>query len=269
MPRRARLGIPQHLLENEGLRAAGFNRKNEWPPVTGLFITLEGGEGTGKTTQARALREHLEERGLRVTVTHEPQGTELGRRLWRHIAKGGLSPEAEFFLFLAARTQHVAEVIRPALERGEVVICDRFTDSTLAYQGYGRGLDLATLERLNEVAAQGLKPDFTVLLDLPVKKGLARARDRTPSQARAKAPRPAAQPPARFRRAQSSRSVEPDSIGSETEDFHERVRRGYLALAAREPGRWLVADATLPWSDTSDYILRHLERFLPGSGGSR
>jgi dTMP kinase len=234
--------------------------------VTGLFITLEGGEGTGKTTQARALQAQLEGRGLRVTVTREPQGTELGRRLWRHIAKGGLSPHAELFLILAARAQHVTEVIRPALERGEVVICDRFTDSTLAYQGYGRGLDLATLERLNKVAAQGLKPDFTVLLDLPVKKGLARAQGRAAGLWRQKEP---AQPSVSPRpEAQPEGSVEPDSIGSETEDFHERVRRGYLALAAREPGRWLVADATLPVPETSAYIMRHLERFLPGSGAS-
>ena len=232
--------------------------------MSGLFITLEGGEGTGKTTQARALSSHLEKRGLQVTVTREPQGTELGRRLWRHIAKGGLSPEAELFLFLAARAEHLAEVIRPALERGEVVICDRFTDSTLAYQGYGRGLDLPTLGRLNEVAAQGLRPDLTILLDLPVEKGLTRARERPA--------RPAGGAPARARTAgpkPSPRATVEDSIGDEKEEFHERVRRGYLALAAREPGRWLVADAALPWTDTSDYILRHLERFLPGLGGSR
>ena len=223
----------------------------------GLFITLEGGEGTGKTTQARALQAHLEERGFRVTVTREPRGTELGRRLWRHIAKGGLSPEAELFLILAARAQHVAEVVRPALERGEVVICDRFTDSTLAYQGYGRGLDLASLQRLNEVAAQGLTPDFTVLLDLPVPQGLARARERAPSRARADAT------------GASPRAAAQDSIGGETEEFHERVRRGYLALAARERERWLIADGALPSTETSAYILRHLERFLrePGRSG--
>lgn len=237
-------------------------------PVGGLFITFEGGEGTGKTTQARALRSRLEERGLRVTVTREPLGTELGRRLWRYIARGGLSPEAELFLFLAARVQHVSEVIRPALERGDVVICDRFTDSTLAYQGCGRGLDMATLERLNEIAAQGLKPDFTILLDLPVGKGLARARERIP-------PRPASggggRRPQRAQpgRPAAGRAAAQDSIGGETEEFHERVRRGYLALAAKDPGRWLVADATLSWADTSQYILRHLERLLPAPGASR
>ncbi len=223
----------------------------------GLFITLEGGEGTGKTTQARALQAHLEGRGFRVTITREPRGTELGRRLWRHIAKGGLSPEAELFLILAARAQHVAEVIRPALERGEVVVCDRFTDSTLAYQGYGRGLDLASLQRLNEVAAQGVEPDFVILLDLPVQRGLARARERAPSRAKASAP------------GASPRAAAQDSIGGETEEFHERVRRGYLALAAREPKRWLIADGALPSTETSAYILRHLERFLrePGRSG--
>lgn len=218
---------------------------------TALLITLEGTGGTGKTTQAQALQSNLEKRGLRVTATREPQGTELGRRLWRHIAKGGLSPEAELFLFLAARAQHVTEVVRPALERGRVVICDRFTDSTLAYQGYGRGLDLAALQHLNDVAAQGLKPDFTVLFDLPVKKGLARAQGR------------AGGPGGRVKRSAQ------DSIGGETEEFHERVRRGYLALAAREPERWLIADAALPSTETSTYILRHLERFLgePGRSG--
>lgn len=230
-------------------------------PRTGLFVTLEGGEGTGKTTQAEALRSLLQERGLRVTVTREPQGTELGRRLWRHIVKGGLSPQAELFLFLAARAQHVAEVIRPALERGEVVICDRYGDSTLAYQGYGRGLDLKALQHLNDAATGGLRPDFTVLLDLPVKKGLARAEER--------------QTPVRRTRVGKAgggrRRKEPpqDSIGGEKEEFHERVRRGYLALAAGEPERWLVADATLPWEDTSQYILRHMERLLVAPGGAR
>lgn len=230
----------------------------------GLFITLEGGEGTGKTTQARALQAHLERRGYRVTLTREPRGTELGRRLWRHIAKGGLSPEAELFLILAARAQHVAEVVRPALERGEVVVCDRFTDSTLAYQGYGRGLDLTSLQRLNEVAAQGVEPDFVILLDLPVQRGLARARERparptggVPSRAKAGAA------------GASPRATAQDSIGGETEEFHERVRRGYLALAAREPERWLIADGALPSTETSGYIMRHLERFLGEPGKSR
>jgi dTMP kinase len=214
----------------------------------GLLITLEGGEGTGKTTQAQALRSHLERRGFPVTVTREPQGTELGRKLWQHIVEGGLSPQAELFLILAARAQHVNEVVRPALERGLVVISDRFTDSTLAYQGYGRGLDLAGLERLNDITTQGIRPDFTVLFDLPVREGLARA------QERASGPK-----------GRTKRPVQ-DSIGGESAEFHERVRRGYLALAAREPRRWLIADATMSPSEMSEYILGHLDRFLSASG---
>jgi dTMP kinase len=219
----------------------------------GLLITLEGGEGTGKTTQAQALGSYLKRRGFPVTVTREPQGTELGRALWQHIVDGGLSPQAELFLILAARAQHVSEVVRPALERGDVVISDRFTDSTLAYQGYGRGLDLAGLERLNDITTQGLRPDFTVLFDLPVKKGLARAEGRAGEQGKARVRRERKEPPQ-------------DSIGGESAEFHERVRRGYLALAAREPKRWLIADATMSPSEMSGYIMGHLDQFLSASG---
>ena len=204
--------------------------------VRGLFITLEGGEGAGKS----ALTERLEANGLRVVRAREPGGTPLGERL-RDIAldlsSGGdmaLDPLTETLLFIAARTELVASVIAPALETGTIVVCDRFSDSTLAYQGFGRGVDLETIERLNTDAARGLRPDVTVLLDLPVEEGLSRTG--TAGQA--------------------------DRFGREEEAFHERVRQGYRSLAAREPERWLVVDASQPPNEVSELIWRRVEPLL-------
>ena len=206
----------------------------------GLFITLEGGEGAGKSTQTAALTERLEANGLRVVRAREPGGTPLGERL-RDIAldlsSGGdmaLDPLTETLLFIAARTELVASVIAPALETGTIVVCDRFSDSTLAYQGFGRGVDLETIERLNTDAARGLRPDVTVLLDLPVEEGLSRTG--TAGQA--------------------------DRFGREEEAFHERVRQGYRSLAAREPERWLVVDASQPPNEVSELIWRRVEPLL-------
>ena len=205
-------------------------------PSRGLFITLEGGEGAGKSVQSQALARRLEERGLTVVRTREPGGTALGERL-RAIAldlSGAivtLDPLAETLLFIAARAQLVAEVIAPALERGDAVVCDRFADSTLAYQGYGRGVALETIEQLNTVATRGLRPDLTVLLDLPVETGLAR----TGAQGTA------------------------DRFGREERAFHERVRAGYRELAAREPARWLAVDASLPVAAVTEAIGTRVE----------
>jgi dTMP kinase len=185
----------------------------------GLFITFEGGDGSGKSTQARLLGERLTTAGYPVTLTQEPAGTEVGRLAWEGIARGGLEPHTELFLFLAARSDHTARVIAPALEAGGIVVCDRFADSTVAYQGYGRGLDLRLVHRLNRLATKGIRPDLIFLLDLPVEEGLMR---------------------------QGKAGHDRDAIGRETVEFHERVRRGYHALAATEPRRWAVLDALRP-----------------------
>lgn len=201
----------------------------------GLLITFEGGDGCGKTTQAHALARRLEAAGHPVTLTREPGGTEVGRLAWEGIARGGLDPYAELFLFLAARSDHTARVIAPALEAGRVVVCDRFAASTIAYQGYGRGLDLRLLHRLNRVATRGIRPDLIFLLDTLVEEGLAR---------------------------QGKAGNDRDAIGQEKAEFHERVRRGYLALAAAEPRRWAVLDAARPEEEVTEEVWRRVEPLL-------
>jgi dTMP kinase len=202
----------------------------------GLFITLEGGEGSGKTTLARALAEAFEEQGHSVRVTQEPGGTELGRAVVRVLQEGEgeltPSPLAELLLFAADRAQHVREVIQPALAEGKVVISDRFTDSALAYQGYGRGLDLALIRKLNEEASGGLKPILTLLLDIPPEIGFAREGDQI------------------------------DVTGRESLDFHNRVREGFLALAREGPERYVVIDATMPEGQVMETALAAIEKLL-------
>jgi dTMP kinase len=200
----------------------------------GLFITLEGGEGAGKTTQARLLKERLEDLGRTVLLTREPGGTDLGERLRDIIFRPGLEPETELLLILAARAQLLAEVIRPALERGDTVICDRYSDSTLAYQGYGRGLNLAATAAANDLATGGLQPDLSILLDLPVEAGLAR----------------------------KAGGSEWDAIGRESREFHERVRRGFHELAAAKAQRWLTVDAALAIEEVSSVIWRRVRDLL-------
>jgi len=202
----------------------------------GLFISLEGGEGAGKSSQAQALKALLEAKGFSVTVTREPAGCPLGQRVRELLSDPSLELDArsELFLFVAARAQHVAEVIRPALERGKVVICDRFSDSSVAYQGYGRGLSLDDVRLANRMATQGLVPDLTVLLDVPVETGLARKRGENA----------------------------PDRTGQEGTEFHEWVRQGYLAIAGEEPQRFLVVDGTIPPEEITRTIWRRLEPLL-------
>jgi len=201
-----------------------------------LLITFEGGDGSGKSTQARLLAQRLEAAGFPVTLTREPAGTEVGRLAWEGLARGGLDPYTELFLFLAARSDHTARVIVPALEAGRIVVCDRFADSTVAYQGYGRGLDPRLLQRLNRLATKGIRPDLIFLLDLPVEEGLAR---------------------------QGKAGNDRDAIGRETVAFHERVRRGYLTLAGAEPRRWVVLDARRPLDELTEEVWRRLEPLLP------
>jgi len=201
----------------------------------GLFITFEGGEGSGKSYQSKVLYRKLLKSGVSSVLTYEPGGTDLGNAV-RRILKSknhAILPEVELFLFSASRFQLLAEIIRPSLEQGKVVICDRFTDSTVAYQGYGRGLNLKTIDSINMIATDGLKPDLTILLDLPPGKGLNRKPGRNQD---------------RFER-----------IGL---DFHDKVRKGYLELAAKEPGRWLVVDATLSRSKISDLIFKNVNSIL-------
>ena len=180
----------------------------------GLFVTIEGIEGSGKTTLARALGRELESRGFQVVVTVEPGGDRVGESIRTLVldSSNDISGRAELLLFEAARAQHVDKVIRPALERGAVVICDRFADSSTAYQGYARGIDLDTVRTLNDYATGGLAPDLTILLDLPAQKGL-------------------------------ERQETTDRFSAETVAFHEAVRNAYLSLAAEEPGRFVVIDA--------------------------
>ncbi len=185
--------------------------------MAGYFITIEGGEGAGKTTLQHALSRRLEEAGFTVLTTREPGGTALGARLRGELLNGGaVAPTAELLLYAADRAQHVSEVIAPALARGTVVLCDRFSDSTLAYQGFGRGLDAALIRRLNRVAQQGVAPQLTLWLDLPVAKGLARV---------------------------SGRGAGRDRFETEARRFHERVRRGFAELARQHPRRILRVDA--------------------------
>ena len=202
----------------------------------GLFITFEGGEGCGKSTQSRLLLKKLEQRNIPVVLTHEPGGTVLGNELRKTLKRkrdSSISPQAELFLLAASRVQLLAEIIRPALKEGKVVLCDRFTHSTLVYQGYGRGLDLTIVETVNTMATQDLKPDLTILLDISPEQGLAR-----------------------------KRSLK-DRFELEDLSFHRRVREGYLKIAAAEPDRWLVIDASLPKRKIAEIIRDRVSKLLP------
>jgi dTMP kinase len=203
----------------------------------GLFITFEGGEGCGKSTHSRLLLKKLERQDIPALLTHEPGGTALGdevRKALKRRRGSPISPQAELFLVAASRAQLVAEVIRPALKLDKVVICDRFTHSTLVYQGYGRGLDLAIVGTVNKIATGNLKPDLTVFLDISPEQGLAR-----------------------------KHSLK-DRFELEDLSFHRRVREGYLKTAAAEPDRWLVIDASLPKRKVAGIIWDRVRLLLPG-----
>jgi dTMP kinase len=203
----------------------------------GLFITFEGGEGCGKSTQSKLLLKKFEQQNIPVVLTHEPGGTALGNELRKALKrKGGssISPQAEVLLFASSRAQLVAEVIRPALQKGKVVICDRFTYSTLVYQGYGRELGLNAIEMVNNMATGNLNPDLIILLDISPEQGLARKRSLT------------------------------DRFELEDLSFHRRVREGYLKMAVAEPDRWLVIDASLPKRKITETIWDRVSRLLPG-----
>ncbi|MCX7981490.1 MAG: dTMP kinase [Syntrophales bacterium] len=186
----------------------------------GLFITFEGIEGCGKTTQLNLAAKSLTEKGYDVLVTAEPGGTDLGKSI-REILLGKnnvtICPEAELLLFMADRAQHVKNVIIPALAAGKMVLCDRFLDATIAYQGYGRGLEVEAIRKIYTFISSGLYPDLTLLFDLEVEEGFLRLK---------------------------ARNGECDRFEREDRDFHHRVRRGYLTLAQREPKRFHVVNAS-------------------------
>jgi len=206
----------------------------------GFFITFEGPEGGGKSTQVHRLAARLAAEGFVVWTTREPGGTRAGEMI-RPLVLGSSAPElsawAEALLFSAARAQLVEEVIRPRLDRGEIVLCDRYSDSTLAYQGYGRGLDLVELGRLQSAITQELKPGLTLLLNLAVTAGLARI----PSMAK-------------------------DRLDRETVAFHERVAAGYRQMALEEPDRWREVDAAAGPDEVAAAIFIEVERSLAQAG---
>jgi dTMP kinase len=197
-----------------------------------LFVTFEGTEGSGKSLQARLLVERLRQHGVTVLATHEPGGTRLGDQLRQLVLLRDdleVGPRTETLLMCSSRAQLVDKVIRPALARGEVVVCDRFADSTLAYQGAGRGLDMQALEAVISFATAGLKPDMTILLDLPVDVGLAR---------------------------KHTQEAEVNRFEAEALAFHARVRDAYQALAHTEPERWHCYDGLQPADRLSEQIWR-------------
>lgn len=200
----------------------------------GCLIALEGVEGAGKSTHLRGVAAALRDRGVAVLETHEPGGTPLGaelRRLLMHMPETPPTPLAELLLYLADRAQHVAQLIAPALVSGQVVLTDRFSASTIAYQGYARGLDLGMVTRLDAIARQGVSPALTVLLDCPVEVGLRRARG-------------------------------DDRFHREEREFHERVRAGLLSLAREDWDRYCVIDAAAPPARVQQEILAAVMRCL-------
>ena len=201
-----------------------------------LFITFEGGEGSGKSIQAKALFKKLVKENIPSVLTQEPGGTSLGKDIAKKLKWSEhkyISPVTELMLFNASRAQLVDEVIAPSLKKGKVVICDRFYDSTTAYQGYGRGLDLETIVTINQAAARGITPDVTFLLNLPPEHGFSR-----------------------------KNKDNFDRFEKEAFNFHHRILDGYLKLAALEPGRWFIIDATKDRDEISQIIWGRVSQLL-------
>jgi dTMP kinase len=203
--------------------------------LPGLFITLEGPEGAGKTTQLKLLSKFLDEQNVAHVITRDPGGTSIGKPIRRILldSKSNIHPVAELLLYEADRAQNVSEIILPALKEGKVVFCDRYIDSTIAYQGYGRQLDFKLIEQLNEIAAQNLKPELTILFDIESSAGLARLH---PSGH--------------------------DRLEKEALEFHLKVRSGYLELARQQPERWRIIDAAGPMSAVQEELQRIVSEAL-------
>lgn len=211
-----------------------------------MFITFEGPDGSGKTTQIQLLYQYLHERGYPVYLTREPGGTSIGdqiRAVLHDVRNTEMRPEAEILLYSASRAQLVGQVIRPHLAAGEVVLCDRYAESTLAYQGHGRQLDLPTLRDITAFATGGLRPDLIVYLDLPIEEGL-------------------------YRRLAAHRvgGEEWNRMDQEEAAFHRRVRAGYLQMATAEPDRWLILDAAQPVDVIQRRIREAVVARLEGTG---
>lgn len=213
------------------------------------FITFEGIEGSGKTTQIAKAAEFLRGQGHKVVTTREPGGCPIAdaiREILLNPANDALEYRAELLLYAAARAQHAAEVIQPALKQGQIVLCDRYTDATLAYQGYGRGLDLDLIEELNALASGDCRPHLTLLLDMPHEAGLKRALERNDIQ-----------------NMDNEGRFEQESL-----DFHKRVREGYLSLARRDSQRMQVIDATGTPDEVSERLIARLQAYLGSGRGS-
>ena len=210
-----------------------------------MFITFEGIEGCGKTTQVKLLAKELLRQGRHVTLTREPGGCAIADKIRAILLDAGnaaMTPLTELLLYAAARSQHLDDTVRPALAAGEIVLCDRFTDATVAYQGYGRGLDLDLIGRLNALATNGLTPGLTVLMDCPVEVGLGRA----------------------LSRINGTLGPKEERFERESYTFHEAVRAGYLALALGEPDRFTIIDADQPISEISAEVARFvIARLIP------
>jgi dTMP kinase len=209
------------------------------------FISFEGGDGTGKSTQIKALESHLASRGASYVSTREPGGTPLGRIIRKALLESGdqcIHRFTEIFLYLADRAQHVHDVILPNLRSSKIVLCDRYIDSTLAYQGYGRGVELEVLRDLNRIATGDLRPDLTFLFDCPVEMGLSRAAKRLATEY-----------------ASTGRE---DRFETENTEFHQRVRDGFLALAQAEPARFRIIDASRSAAEVTQEIKRVIDREL-------
>lgn len=208
--------------------------------MKGAFITFEGIEGTGKSTQAKLLYEYFRGKGFDVVLTAEPGGTGIGlgiRKLLLSVEHKEMLPVTELLLYNASRSQHIGEIISPALNRGALVICDRFTDSTIAYQGYGRGIDLQLLDAIDCIATGRMRPGITLLLDIDVETGLMRNRNINKT----------------------------DRLELEDAAFHEKVRAGYLRLAAEEPGRIKIIDATGSVGEIHGRIVRIVSDHIDSS----
>lgn len=208
------------------------------------FITFEGIEGSGKSTQIKLVSEYLIQKGVSLIVTQEPSGTDIGRKIGNilfHREHGHLCAETEMFLFCAARAQHVREVIIPALEQNKIVLCDRFSDATYAYQGFGRGIDHNMIKVINDYSAMLLKPDMTLLFDLPVEVGLKRATERNN---------------------QLKDPAAADRFEREKFDFHTRIRKGYLDMSRKEPERFRVIDASRDVGVIQEEVRRCISDFI-------
>ena len=205
--------------------------------MKGRFISLEGIEGTGKSTQAKLLSDHLKEKGFDVVLTEEPGGTQIGlriRELLLSVEHKGMTAATELLLYNASRSQHISEIILPAINRGAIVITDRFTDSTIAYQGFGRGIDPGLIDSIDLIATGRLRPDITILLDLDAEVGLKR----------------------------NKRINKTDRLELEDLEFHQRVRNGYHNLAEKEPERIKLIDASADIQEIHNKISSIITNFI-------